>query len=128
VWVGQNFTSGDWTVKEGNEEAFLQAWAELADWCVENYPGTLGLYLIEDRQVPRHYVSFGAWADFKTVSTSRSRPKFLELFRGCQRLCDRFVGSDYIAAVVNEPPDAVGNGGSPAGSPVNQRAEGEESR
>jgi quinol monooxygenase YgiN len=124
VWVGQTFTSGDWMVKEGNEEVFLQAWADLADWCVANYPGTLGLYLIQDRLVPRHYVSFGAWADFKTVSTSRSRPKFLELFRACQRLCDSFVGSDYVAAVVNEPPpDAATTDGAAERPPVNELAD-----
>lgn len=113
MWVGQTFTSGDWLVKEGNEEPFLDRWAELADWCVANYPGSRGLYLIKDRQKPGHYVSFGAWTDFNTVSASRSRPKFLELFRACQSLCERFVGSDYVAAVVTENTQDVEGGDRP---------------
>lgn len=105
MWVGQPFTSGNWIVSEGKEEEFLQLWSDLAQWCLENYPGTRGLFLIQDKQTPRHYVSFGAWADFRTVAVSRSRPKFLELFKGCQSLCDSFSGSDYSVAFAAERPE-----------------------
>jgi quinol monooxygenase YgiN len=102
VFMGQPFTSGNWHVKEGNEEAFVAVWSELANWCIQTYPGAKGIYLIKDAAQERHYLSFGAWADQRTVFVSRSRPRFLELFRACQALCDSFTGSDYSVVVTAE--------------------------
>jgi quinol monooxygenase YgiN len=97
--LGQPYTSGDWLVKEGNEQAFIDQWTAVAEWCLEHSPGARSFRLIQDRANPRHFISFGEWDDFDSVSVARSRPTFLKLFRGCQELCDRFGGSDYTVAL-----------------------------
>jgi quinol monooxygenase YgiN len=101
--VGQPYTSGNWIVSEGKENAFIEQWAAVADWCLANSPGARFFRLIRDSQEPRHFISFGEWEDFDSVSVARSRPEFLRLFRGCQNLCDQFSGSDYTAALATPP-------------------------
>jgi quinol monooxygenase YgiN len=93
------YTSGDWLVKEGNEQAFIDQWVAVAGWCLEHSAGARSFRLIRDRANPRHFISFGEWDDFASVGVARSRPGFLELFRGCQDLCERFSGSDYTVAL-----------------------------
>jgi quinol monooxygenase YgiN len=97
--IGQPFTSGDWLVKAGNERAFIDVWTEVADWCLEHAPGARSFRLIRDEKNPRHFISFGEWEDFDSISVARGQPGFLEPFRQCQRLCDRFSGSDYTVAL-----------------------------
>jgi quinol monooxygenase YgiN len=107
--LGQPYTSGDWLVKEGNEQAFVDLWEKVADFCVQNYPGARGFRLIRDAANPRHFISFGEWNDFDSVSVSRSRPQFLRLFRGCQGLCDEFSGSDYTVSLFVPGNDVQGS-------------------
>ncbi|TML01433.1 MAG: hypothetical protein E6G40_03045 [Actinobacteria bacterium] len=97
--VGDSYTSGDWLVKEGNERLFIERWTAVADWCVAHARGARFFRLIRDRTNPRHFISFGEWDGFESISVARSYPRFLELFRGCQGLCERFSGSDYTVAL-----------------------------
>lgn len=97
--IGQPYTSGDWLVKEGNEEAFIAQWTAVADWCLEHSLGVRSFHLIRDRGDPRHFISFGEWQNFDAVSVARSRPGFLERFHECQVLCERFSGSDYTVVL-----------------------------
>jgi quinol monooxygenase YgiN len=97
--VGDVYTSGNWSVKEGSVEAFLDQWRALADYCIEHGIGARYFRLIRDRANPRHFVSFGEWDGREALSLSRARPEFLRLWRGCQQLCDEFSGSDYEVAL-----------------------------
>jgi quinol monooxygenase YgiN len=97
--VGQPYTSGDWLVREGNEQAFIDQWTAVAEWCLQHAPGARSFRLIRDRANPRHFISFGEWDDVDSVSVARGQPGFLQLFRECQGLCERFGGSDYTVAL-----------------------------
>ncbi len=104
--AGRAYTSGSWVVREGNEQAFVDQWTAVADWCLQFSPGARSFRLIRDRRDPRHFISFGEWDDFDSVSVARSRPQFLRLFRDCQSMCDEFSGSDYtVALAVPEVPE-----------------------
>jgi quinol monooxygenase YgiN len=103
--VGSPFTSADWQVVEGNEQAFVEAWTELARISLDT-AGAREFFLIGDVADPRHFVSFGRWKDLETVTLSRSRERFLAQFRRCQALCERTRGSDFLVVV------AAGEGGS----------------
>ena len=96
--VGSPFTSADWQVREGNEESFIDAWAELARISLDT-PGAREFLLIGDLADPRHFVSLGRWQDLETVTLSRSRERFLAQFRRCQARCDRSRGSDFVVVV-----------------------------
>jgi heme-degrading monooxygenase HmoA len=100
-----SFTSGNWMVTEGNEEAFVESWNLVAGWCLEHARGARSFHLIRDVANPRHFVSFGEWDELDDITVSRASPEFLRLFRKTQGLCDTFSGSDYevaLAAVAGE--------------------------
>jgi heme-degrading monooxygenase HmoA len=100
-----SFTSGNWMVTEGNEEAFVEAWNLVAAWCLEHARGARSFHLIRDVANLRHFVSFGEWDELGDITVSRASPEFLRLFRKAQSLCDTFSGSDYevaLAAVAGE--------------------------
>jgi quinol monooxygenase YgiN len=98
------YTSGNWLVRDGSGRAFIDQWTQVADWCLENADGARFFRLIQDRANPRHFVSFGEWDDFDSLTVARSRPEFIRLFRGCQALCDEFSGSDYTVALAVPSP------------------------
>ena len=93
------YTSGNWLVREGNEQAFIEQWTAVADWCLAHSAGSRSFRLIQDAANARHFISFGEWEDQDSISVARSRPEFLRLFRGCQQLCEEFSGSDYTVAL-----------------------------
>ena len=97
--LGDTYTSGDWLVKEGNEQLFIDQWTAVAEWCLAHSRGARFFRLIRDRSNLRHFISFGEWDDFESAGVARSYPRFLELFRGCQGLCEGFAGSDYTVAL-----------------------------
>lgn len=98
VAIGAPLTSANWMVKDGNQQDFIEQWRSLAEISLES-PGAQSFFLIQDVANSRHFVSFGQWDDQGSITTSRSRPRFLEQFRRCQALCDESPGSDYRVVV-----------------------------
>ena len=115
--VAGTYTSGNWLVKEGNERAFVEQWNSVARWCLDNSKGARSFRLIQDTKDPHHFISFGEWDDLEWLTVARGQPEFLRLFRECQRLCDRFEGSDYTAALILPDLDLSRAGGSGSASP-----------
>jgi heme-degrading monooxygenase HmoA len=92
--IGQPYTSGNWLVKEGNEEEFIRRWTEFTEWSLANAPGADSFLLIRDSTDPRHFMSFGAWEDADLVSAWRDRPEFQQRLGACRELCDDFKPTD----------------------------------
>jgi quinol monooxygenase YgiN len=103
------YTSGDWHVKAENLEAFLESWTALAESSMGR-GGGLGFTLIRDVADPLHFVSFGRWRDSSALTMSRSRETFVELFKRCQSLCDRYRGADFRLEVAVEDGDGAATG------------------
>ncbi len=93
--IGQPYTSGNWLVKEGKEEAFIARWTEFTEWSLANAPGAETFVLIGAASDPRRFISFGAWEDTASVTAWRDRPD------ACRALCDEFQPTDssLVAAV-----------------------------
>jgi heme-degrading monooxygenase HmoA len=100
--VNQPYTSGDWLVKSGQEDSFVKAWAELAQWTSENVEGSGKPHLIQEVANPRHFVSFGPWESFDAVKTWRQMPGFKERFGKIASLCEQSQGKDYVLRVAAE--------------------------
>jgi hypothetical protein len=99
--VGQPFTSGNWTAKEGKQQEFVACWTEFAHWALD----AMGRdavssppLLIQDRSNPRHFISFGGWKDPATVDAWRGHPEFADRMGRCRALCDEFAAGDYSLA------------------------------
>src|SRR5205823_6928787 len=58
--VGQAYTSGNWTVREGSEDEFIERWTAFVRWAAENASGARSFVLIRDARDARHFISLGA--------------------------------------------------------------------
>ena len=91
----QPFTSGDWVVKEGNEQEFIDRWTAFAKWTRDNADGADSFWLIQERTNPTHFISFGSWADVESVDKWRSGPEFPDRLGRVREVCDEFAAKDY---------------------------------
>ena len=71
------YTSGTWKPNAGREEAFVEAWEQLATWASQ-MPGAGRLQLARDLHEEGRYVSFGDWADEDAVRGWKGSPEFRE--------------------------------------------------
>lgn len=107
------YTSGDWYVKDGHEQAFVDAWSELAEWTIENVPGCTFAKLLRDEQDATHFVSFSPWRDEGAVEAWRAHPGFQERVGRLQQLLASFEARtlDVAAEVGPSTPDPWPEGG-----------------
>ena len=96
--IGQPYTSGIWTTQSGREDDFIAEWSDFTEWSLQNSPGAESFVLIQDSGDPRHFISFGAWADEESVSAWRGGSEFGERLGRCRALCDEFEAHDYTVA------------------------------
>jgi heme-degrading monooxygenase HmoA len=96
--VGQPYSSGHWTVKDGKEQEFIAAWLEFVGWAMESQGGVFEPpVLLQDADDPHRFQSFGAWADEKARAAWRSDPEFKPRIGKCVALCDDFKPHDMTA-------------------------------
>jgi heme-degrading monooxygenase HmoA len=92
----ENWASGDWVVREGNEEPFVERWKSWLEWSSQNIPGFVSATLIRDLQDPRHFVSFSAWQDAASRDAWKNSDGFAERFPPVRELCEQFQGGDFV--------------------------------
>ena len=59
--TGQSYSSGEWLVREGSEEEFIQTWTTFTEWSLDNAPGAKSFVLVRSVEEPRKFLSLGAW-------------------------------------------------------------------
>jgi heme-degrading monooxygenase HmoA len=92
--VGVTYSSGAWTAKEGEEEAFVEAWTEFARW-LRTMPGAGTARLTRDLREPRRYLSFAPWESAEAMDAWRSAPEFRERLGAVREHVAEFTPSDY---------------------------------
>jgi heme-degrading monooxygenase HmoA len=85
--IGALYSAGIWTVKPGNEAAFIQTWDGLARWTTENIKDVLPAVLVQDAENPLKFISFGPWKDLDTLTAWRNTPAFRKAFAEFRTLC-----------------------------------------
>jgi heme-degrading monooxygenase HmoA len=93
-----DFSSGDWHVRAGSEEAFVARWIEFLEWTRDSAPGFISARLVRDENEARHYVSFGEWESAAAAGAWMTLPDFAAKFGACTALCDDARGSRYTLA------------------------------
>jgi heme-degrading monooxygenase HmoA len=96
--MGEQYVSGDWTVRGGQEEEFMARWLEFTGWSLENAPGAESFVLLRDKNDPVHFVSLGSWASADSIGAWRTSDRFAELLERCKELCEEFQARDYSLA------------------------------
>lgn len=94
-------TTGEWVPKDGDEDAFVEAWNEFATWAGSK-PGAGPLRPARDRDGSR-FVSFGLWDDIESAHQWKSDPEFSTRMAQLQQHVASFRPSELdIVRVVGE--------------------------
>jgi quinol monooxygenase YgiN len=89
------YSSGDWRVIPGSEDAFITRWTEFLEWTWGRAHGFLSAHLIQNPQDPTHFVSFAEWESMEALIDWRGLADFPVRLDACRALCEDFQGSNY---------------------------------
>jgi heme-degrading monooxygenase HmoA len=60
--TGRSYSSGEWLVKVGSEQEFIQRWNSFIEWTLKEAPGAVCFVLVRSTEEPRRkFLSLGAW-------------------------------------------------------------------
>ena len=91
--MSETYSSGAWTVKEGEEETFVEAWTEFAGW-LKTMPGAGTARLTQDLSEPRRYLSFAPWESAEAMHAWKGAPEFRERMGALQAHVAEFTPSE----------------------------------
>lgn len=97
--MGEPFASGNWHVKEGKEQEFVERWREWLEWTRETHPALKYANLIQDESDPGHFISFAHWEDADSRNAWKQSDEFAQKFGAVRSLCEDFFGGDFERAV-----------------------------
>lgn len=92
--MGETYTSGTWTVKEGHEDDFVDAWKDFVLWAKEQ-PGSRQFQLLRDVEDPRRFLSFAPWDSFEAQHAWKETDEFATRMRRVREHVDSFEPSTY---------------------------------
>ncbi|MGH3066426.1 MAG: antibiotic biosynthesis monooxygenase family protein [Gaiellaceae bacterium] len=87
------YTTGSWKPFPGEEEAFVAAWTEFADWAGSR-PGAGVARLARDLREPERFVSFMDWESIEAVRDWKGSPEFKERMSRVQKHIDKFAPTE----------------------------------
>src|SRR5438093_5978306 len=97
----ETYTRGSWTVKPGEEDAFVQEWTAFVTWA-SSMPGSGTFRLVRDLDHPSHYRSFAPWESFEAQNAWKELSEFRERIMPVLSHCEDFQPSTHelVAEVV----------------------------
>jgi heme-degrading monooxygenase HmoA len=90
----ETYTSGLWRVKDGQEDAFVEAWREFVSWAKEQ-PGSGTFRLVRDVEDPSRYMSFAPWDTFDAQRAWKETAEFGPRMKRVQEHVESFEPSTY---------------------------------
>jgi len=90
----ETYTSGVWLAKAGEEDDFVAAWREFANWA-RTMPGCGTLRLVRDLEEPSRFMSFAPWESFETQRDWKENDEFRERIMRVRRHVDDFTPSTF---------------------------------
>jgi quinol monooxygenase YgiN len=96
--TAQSYSSGEWLVRAGSEEEFIQRWTTFIEWSLNDAPGAESFVLVRSAEDPRKFLSLGAWENQEAQEAWQQMPRMQELLGQCQELCEEFESHPYTLA------------------------------
>ena len=90
----ETYTSGAWTVKAGEEDAFVEAWTDFVTWA-SSFSGSGTFRLVRDVERPNSYLSFAPWDTFESQQAWKDQAEFRERIMRVRSHCDDFQPSTF---------------------------------
>ena len=104
--TGQSYSSGEWLVREGSEEEFIEAWTTFVEWSLDNAPGAESFVLVRSMEEPRKFLSLGAWGSQQAQERWREMPQMQVILGQCRALCDEYDTHRYTLAAIRARADS----------------------
>jgi quinol monooxygenase YgiN len=101
----QLYTSGSWTVVPGREDDFVAAWTELAEWTAAEVPGSSWATLIQRKDMPNCFVSFGPWRNAEAIDEWRASDGFQRRVGALREMLEDFSPGVFAQRAHVEPSD-----------------------
>ena len=95
----EHCASGNWLVKPGSEDAFIDRWREWLSTSSSGVEGFVSARLLRSPEEPRRFVSISEWSDAGARDVWKERAGFIEGFTACRDLCEEFQGGDFNRVV-----------------------------
>ncbi len=92
--MSEAYSSGVWTAKDGQGEAFVEAWTEFARW-LRTMQGAGTARLTRDLSEPRRYLSFAPWENAEAMQAWKSNPEFRQRMAAVQEHVAEFTPSEF---------------------------------
>jgi heme-degrading monooxygenase HmoA len=92
--MSETYSSGAWVAKDGQNEAFVEAWTEFARW-LSTMPGAGTARLTRDLREPQRYLSFAPWESADALQAWRSHPEFSQRIAAVREHVAEFTPSEY---------------------------------
>ncbi len=96
--TGHSYSSGEWSVRAGSEEEFIQRWTTFTEWSLDNAEGAESFVLVRSTEEPSKFLSLGAWENQEAQEAWRQMPRMQELMGQCRELCEEFEFHPYTLA------------------------------
>jgi heme-degrading monooxygenase HmoA len=96
--TAQSYSSGQWSVRAGSEEEFLERWTTFLEWSSDNAEGAESFVLVRSTEEPRKFLSLGAWESQQAQEAWREMPRMQELLGQCRQLCEEFETHTHTLA------------------------------
>ena len=96
--TGHSYSSGEWLVREGSEEEFIEAWTNFVEWSLDSTPGAESFVLVRSTEEPRKFLSLGAWESQQAQERWREMPQMQVMLGQARALCDEFDTHRYTLA------------------------------
>jgi heme-degrading monooxygenase HmoA len=90
----ETYSSGVWTVKSGEEDAFVEDWKAFVTWAAE-MPGSGTFRLVRDVDQPNRFLSVGSWDGMDSQNAWVGHPEFAERLGRVRAHCDDFKSTSY---------------------------------
>ena len=83
------YTLGIWTVKNGREGEFVDAWRDLAERTKSDFPDETAT-LLRDRDQPNRFISFGPWDTLEQIERWRGSETFKQAVGTIRAMLENF--------------------------------------
>jgi quinol monooxygenase YgiN len=96
--TGQSYSSGEWLVRAGSEEEFIERWTTFIEWTLNDAPGAGSFVLVRSMEDSRKFLSLGAWESQQAQEAWREMPQMQVMLGQCRALCDEYDTHRYTLA------------------------------
>jgi heme-degrading monooxygenase HmoA len=95
---GYSYSSGEWLVRAGSEQEFIQRWNSFIQWTLNEVPGAVSFVLVRSTEEPSKFLSLGAWESQQAQEAWREMSQMQVMLGHCRALCDEFDTHRYTLA------------------------------